>query len=287
MAPEICSGTTLRNEFPRATDANDRVLGTELAGAIARSRIFEDGPESSEEVLASLEFNGGSVAGQGLGAFNAYGVAIRIEGGAQDGVGKAMLGGSIAILKGKGATGKRVNGSVGKSFAYGAQRGRLSVQGSADSRFCIRLSGADVVLAGEPEGPIDDSRGCLVDRANAKGFAFEYMTSGRAIVLGDLGPWACAGMTGGRVYVRHNAFGIDREAIQRRLGEGAKVELKDLDSEGLIDIDDLLSHYAAELRVTGQDEEAERILDLSADATSNFLMVIPQKVQADPSISTE
>ena len=113
------------------------------------------------------------------------------------------------------------------------------------------------------------------------------MTSGRAIVLGDLGPWACAGMTGGRVYVRHNAFGIDREAIQRRLGEGAKVELKDLDAEGLIDIDDLLSHYATELRATGQDEEAERILDLSADATSNFLMVIPQKVQADPSISTE
>jgi len=287
LAPEICSGQTVRSQFPRATDANDRVLGTELAGAIARSRIFGDGPESSDEVLADLEFNGGSVAGQGLGAFNAYGVSIRIEGGAQDGVGKTMLGGSIAILKGKGARGKRLNGSVGKSFAYGAQRGRLYVQGSADSRFCIRLSGADVVLGGEPEHEIDDSRGCLVDRANAKGFAFEYMTSGRAVVLGDLGPWACAGMTGGRVYVRHNAFGIDRDAIQRRLGEGAKVELKDLDAEGLIDLDDLLGHYATELRATGQDEEAERMLELTADATSNFLMVIPQKVQADPSISTE
>src|SRR6185295_17868559 len=109
----------------------------------------------------SLEFNGGSVAGQGLGAFNAYGVDIRVEGGAQDGVGKAMLGGSIAVLKGKGAKGERVNGSVGKSFAYGAQRGRLFVQGSADSRFCIRLSGADVVLAGEPEQDVDDSRGSL------------------------------------------------------------------------------------------------------------------------------
>ena len=287
LAPEICSGQTIRSEFPRATDANDRVLGTELAGAIARSRVFGDGPDSTDEVLASLEFNGGSVAGQGLGAFNAYGVSIRVEGGAQDGVGKAMLGGTIAILKGKGANGKRLNGSVGKSFAYGAQRGRLFVQGSADSRFCIRLSGADVVLAGEPEEEIDDRRGCVVDRANAKGFAFEYMTSGRAIVLGDLGPWACAGMTGGRVYVRHNAFGIDRDAIQRRLGEGAKVELKDLDAEGLLDIDDLLTAYATELRETGQDHEAVRILELSADATSNFLMVIPQKVQADPSISTE
>src|SRR5262249_10001931 len=237
--------------------------------------------------LASLEFNGGSVAGQGLGAFNSYGVAIRIEGGAQDGVGKTMLGGSVAVLKGKGAKGKRVNGSVGKSFAYGAQRGRLFVQGSADSRFCIRLSGADVVLAGEPEQDIDDSRGCIVDRANAKGFAFEHMTSGRAIVLGDIGPWACAGMTGGRVYVRYNAFGITADAIESRLGEGAKVELKDLDAEGLLDVDDLLTEYAEELKATGQGEEAVRILDLAANAPENFLMVVPHKVQADPSISTE
>jgi glutamate synthase (NADPH/NADH) large chain len=287
LAPEVCSGGTVRSHFPRATDANDRVLGTELSGAIARSRIFEDGPESSDEILASLEFNGGSVAGQGLGAFNSYGVQIRIEGGAQDGVGKTMLGGKIAILKGKGVKGRRLNGSVGKSFAYGAQRGRLYVQGSADSRFCIRLSGADVVIAGEPEEPIDDSRGSLANRANIKGFAFEYMTSGRAVVLGDIGPWACAGMTGGRVYVRHNAFGIDRQAIERRLGRGAKVELKDLDAEALIDIDDLLNSYAEELRATGQNEEADRVLDLAADATSNFLMIVPLKVQADPSISTE
>ena len=83
----------------------------------------------------------------------------RVEGGAQDGVGKTMLGGTVSILKGKNAEGGRVNGSVGKSFAYGAQRGRLFVQGSADSRFCIRLSGADVVLAGEPEQPLDDCAG--------------------------------------------------------------------------------------------------------------------------------
>jgi glutamate synthase (NADPH/NADH) large chain len=287
LAPEVCSGRTVTSDFPRPTDANDRVLGTELAGAIARSRIFEDGPESSDEVLARLDFNGGSVAGQGLGAFNAYGVAIRVEGGAQDGVGKTMLGGTIAVMKGEGATGRRLNGSVGKSFAYGAQRGKLYVQGSADSRFCIRLSGADVVLGGEPEQEIDDSRGCLVDRANAKGFAFEYMTSGRALVLGDIGPWACAGMTGGRVYVRQNAFGLDRASLERRLGEGAKVELKDLDAEGLIDVDELLSGYCEELRATGQGDVAERMMELAADATSNFLMVSPHKVQADPSISTE
>jgi glutamate synthase (NADPH) large chain len=181
-----------------------------------------------------------------------------------------------------------VNGSVGKSFAYGAQRGRLFVQGSADSRFCIRLSGADVVLAGEPAEPLDDERGCLVDRANAKGFAFEYMTSGRAVVLGDIGPWACAGMTGGRVYARLNPeWNLDRGAIERRLGEGAKVHLEELDAEGQLDIEDLLGHYAAELRATDQEAEANRIQELAGAARDNFLMIVPEKVQADPNISTE
>jgi glutamate synthase (NADPH/NADH) large chain len=287
LADDVCGGKVVHSQFPRPTDANDRVLGTELAGALSRGRIYGSAPEATEDILASLEFNGGSVAGQGFGAFNAYGVSIRVEGGAQDGVGKTMLGGTVSVLKGRGADGRRLNGSVGKSFAYGAQRGRLFVQGSADSRFCIRLSGADVVLGGEPETEIDDSRGCVVDRANAKGFAFEYMTSGRAVVLGDIGPWACAGMTGGRVYVRCGAFGIDREAIERRLGEGAKVELAELDAEGMLDVEDLLGHYAEELRASGQDSEAHRMLGLAASATEDFLMVVPHRVQADPSVSTE
>jgi glutamate synthase (NADPH) large chain len=144
------------------------------------------------------------------------------------------------------------------------------------------------VLAGEPEQPLDDSRGCIVDRANAKGFAFEYMTSGRAVVLGDIGPWACAGMTGGRVYVRINdEWNLDRGAIERRLGEGAKVKLEELDAEGQLDLEDLLGHYANELRATDQEAEADRVMGLLGNAKANFLMIIPEKVQADPSISTE
>ena len=288
IADDVCGGSVVQRQFGRATDASDRVLGAALSGALARSRIYGDGPESSEDVLAEVNFNGGSVAGQGFGAFNAWGVTVRVEGGAQDGVGKAMLGGTVSIMKGKGADGTRVNGSVGKSFAYGAQRGRLFVQGSADSRFCIRLSGADVVLGGEPAQPLDDSLGCVVDRASAKGFAFEYMTSGRAVVLGDIGPWACAGMTGGRVYVRHNpAWNLDREAISRRLGEGAKVHLTEIDAEGELDIQYLLARYGDELRATGQPEEAERMLELALNAVEHFLVIVPEKVQADPNISTE
>jgi glutamate synthase (NADPH/NADH) large chain len=278
------------HEYPRPVDANDRVLGTELAGALSRARIFrpDDAPPSSIETLADLHFNGGSIGGSGLGAFNVWGVDIRIEGGAQDGVGKTMFGGTIAIMKGRNSIGRRVNGSVGKSFAYGAQRGRFFVQGSADSRFCIRLSGADVVIAGEPEGPIDDELGGIADRANIKGFAFEYMTAGRAVVLGDIGPWACAGQTGGRVYTRVNsAWGLNREALERRLGKGAKVALRELDGAGVADVQELLGWYALELDRSDQPDEAARIRAIAAEPTAHFLMSVPEREQTDPSVSTE
>ncbi len=288
LSGDIAPGTIVRKDWDEPADAHDRVLGTELAGEIARMRIFDGGPPATDDTLAQLHFNGGSVAGQGFGAFNVYGLDITVEGGAQDGVAKTMLGGKVSILKGKNRLGKRVNGSVGKSFAYGAQRGRLFVQGSADSRFCIRLSGADVVIGGEPEQPIDDSLGCMADRANIKGFAFEYMTNGRAVVMGDPGPWMCAGQTGGRVYLRINdEWNLDREALERRKGKGAKIEIRELDAEGVLDVQELLGHYCEELRATGQEEEGERVMALAADAQSNFVMSIPEKQQTDPSISTE
>ena len=299
LAGDVAPGRVLRPEWADAgglgegdghgpADANDRVLGTELAGAIARRRIFDGGPAASEDTLAELRFDGGSVGGQGFGAFNVYGVNITVEGGAQDGVAKGMLGGKVAVMKGLNRFGARVNGSVGKSFAYGAQRGRMFVQGSADSRFCIRLSGADVVVAGEPEQPLDDSRGCVADRANLKGFAFEYMTNGRAVVMGDPGPWFCAGQTGGRVYLRINdEWNLDRAALERRKGRGAKVDIRDLDAEGVLDVQELLGRYCEELRGTSQDEEADRVGALAAAAQEHFLMSIPEQEQTDPSVSTE
>jgi len=292
LAGDIGSGRVVEQEWDvddaGPVDSDDRVLGTELAGEIARARIFRGGPAPTEDTLARLHFNGGSVTGQGLGAFNVYGLDITVEGGAQDGVAKTMLGGKVAVMKGKNRHGKRVNGSVGKSFAYGAQRGRLFVQGNADSRFCIRLSGADVVIGGEPPEPLDDSRGCIADRANIKGFAFEYMTAGRAVVLGDPGPWFCAGQTGGRVYLRlKDDWNLTREALHLRKGKGAKIAIADLDTEGVLDVQELLGHYAEELRATGQDVEAERMLSLAGDPKSNFVMSVPEQEQTDPSVSTE
>jgi glutamate synthase (NADPH/NADH) large chain len=281
----------LTYEYPRPVDAKDRVLGTQLAGAISRARIFQpdSAPPSDMTPVADLEFDsGGSIGGSGLGAFNVWGVDIRVEGGAQDGVGKTMLGGTISVMKGGNRAGERVNGSVGKSFAYGAQRGRFFVQGNADSRFCIRLSGADVVIGGEPRGPIDDEAGGMADRANIKGFAFEYMTAGRAVVLGDIGPWACAGQTGGRVYTRVNEeWGLNEAAIERRLGKGSKVEIKPLDKTGDADVRELLELYANELERSDQHDEAKRIRAIAAEPAANFVMLVPVAEQTDPSISTE
>ena len=191
-------------------------------------------------------------------------MVVRVEGGAQDGVGKAMLGGTVSILKGTNRDGKRVNGSVGKSFAYGAQRGPAVRPGLGRLALLHPALGRRRRARRRARGADRRLTRLSLDRANAKGFAFEYMTSGRAIVLGDIGPWACAGMTGGRVYVRVNPeWNLDREAIAARLGEGAKVTLAELDPEGMLDVQDLLGHYADELRATDQDAEAERMMALA------------------------
>jgi glutamate synthase (NADPH/NADH) large chain len=144
------------------------------------------------------------------------------------------------------------------------------------------------VIGGEPAVPLDDSLGCLADRANLKGFAFEYMTAGRAVVLGDPGPWFCAGQTGGRVYLRVNAdWNLDRAALERRRGKGAKVSLAELDEPGEGDVHELLGAYADELRVTDQAGEAERVLALAAQPAGHFLLAVPEREQMDPSVSTE
>jgi glutamate synthase (NADPH) large chain len=114
------------------------------------------------------------------------------------------------------------------------------------------------------------------------------MTAGRAVVLGDPGPWMCAGQTGGRVYLRVNHdWNLDREALERRQGQGAKAALSELDAQGMLDVQELLGRYAGELSATGQDAEAERIHELAAEPRSHFLMSVAESEQTDPSVSTE
>ncbi len=262
-----------------------RIVGTVLAGEMTRARLY--GPDNLP-TTATLAFDDGSVVGNGFACFNVDGVDLTVEGGAQDGVGKGALGGTIAILKGTNRDGTRVDGSVGKSFAYGAQGGTFFVQGNADSRAGIRLSGAEVVIGGEIVAPIDDRRGGIATRANIKGFAFEYMTNGRAVVLGDPGPWLCAGMTGGVVY-QHLVpqMGLDRAAIDRRMAKGAKIAMADLTEGDARALANLLMRYAERLAASGQDEAAARVRNMLANPVADFVKIVPESQQVDPSISTE
>ena len=106
--------------------AMDRALGTHLAGAIARDKNKSFKPLDT----VHLSFSNSAIPGNGLAAFNSESINVMVEGGAQDGVGKCATGGVIAVLKGLNHNGKRLDGSVGKSFAYGAQGGLFVVQGT-------------------------------------------------------------------------------------------------------------------------------------------------------------
>jgi len=192
------------------------------------------------------------------------------------------------VLKARNDAGDWVGGHVGKSFAYGAQRGLFLIQGNADARAGIRLSGADMVLGGEPSCPLNDRLGTLASRANCKGFAFEYMTGGRVVVLGDPGPWLCSGMTGGVVYVRQNPdWGLDEAAVRRRLSKAAKVSLAGLDETDDASVATLLGAYQEALRESGQDVAADRLQPLVDEPAEHFVAIIPVTQQADPNISTE
>lgn len=244
--------------------AIDRFVGTADSGAIARTQISG---RTQSEVRLSID---GSVAGNGAAAYSAEGMSLTIGGGAQDGAAKTALGGELAVLKARNARGEFVDGSVGKCFAYGAQRGRFLVQGSADARAGIRLSGADVVIGGD-----------------VKGFAFEYMTGGRAAILGDPGRWICSGMSGGAVFVRHDPErGLDDAGIKDRIAKGAKVAVRAVGEEDREKLRAILVPYALALSRSGQDEAATEAIAL-LDAPDAFRVIKPAGEVVDQSISTE
>jgi glutamate synthase (NADPH) large chain len=286
---------TITYEDGEATSI-DRAVGTHLVGALVRRFGFENGRalsmadyrKSTKPRAIKLNFNGGTVPGNGLAAFHGGDVNIVVEGGTQDGLGKCSIGGRVAVLKGMNHKGVRVGGSVGKSFAYGAQRGQFIIQGDADSRAGVRLSGADLVIGGEINEPVRDDDGFMAARANIKGFAFEYMTAGRALVMGDPGPWMCSGMTGGTVYVRlRPEYSFDEVAIKRRLAKGANVKIMPVNGSDEGNLYELLCAYKDALLDANQHESADRIEEILQRWDKEFVKVVPANLQVDQSIATE
>jgi len=156
----------------------DRTVGTILSNELAKAH----GEELLPEDTVKIKFTGS--AGQSLGAFLAKGISIELEGDANDYVGKGLSGGKLAIYPSKLANFlPEENIIVGNVCLYGATGGKAFFRGHAAERFCVRNSGAYSVVEGVGD------HGC------------EYMTGGRAVILGPTGRNFAAGMSGGIAYI--------------------------------------------------------------------------------------
>ena len=156
----------------------NRSLGARLSGEIARRHGALGLPEGT----ICLDLTGS--AGQSLGAWNAPGLDIRLEGDANDYVGKGMAGGRIMIRPPRDAAYPvHESAIIGNTCLYGATGGRLYAAGLAGERFAVRNGGAFAVVEGVGD------HGC------------EYMTGGGVVVLGTTGLNFGAGMTGGFAFV--------------------------------------------------------------------------------------
>ena len=155
-----------------------RAVGTRLGSEVTR----QYGPAGLPHDTIQLNFEGS--AGQSFGAFIPKGITLRLAGDANDYLGKGLSGGKIVVIPPADATfAPEENVIIGNVAFYGATSGEAYVNGIAGARFCVRNSGANVVV--EAVG----DHGC------------EYMTGGRVIVLGHLGRNFAAGMSGGIAYI--------------------------------------------------------------------------------------
>jgi glutamate synthase domain-containing protein 2/glutamate synthase domain-containing protein 1/glutamate synthase domain-containing protein 3 len=159
-------------------------VGARVAGVIAQQHGDAGLPPGS----VRLRFRGS--AGQSFGAFACRGMAMELEGEANDYVGKGLSGGEISIRPFRQAAyaqKTQENVIIGNTVLYGATAGRLFAAGQAGSRFAVRNSGAVAVVEGTGN------------------HACEYMTGGMVLVLGSVGRNFAAGMTNGLAYVLDEA----------------------------------------------------------------------------------
>ncbi len=174
--PALERGERVRIEIPIRNI--NRTVGTMLSSEIARRRGLDLLPDDT----IHIKFTGS--AGQSLAAFGAKGLTIEIEGDANDYFGKGLSGARLIIRPPRVATFKaEENVIVGNVSFYGATSGEAFVRGIVGERFCVRNSGVWVVVEGVGD------------------HACEYMTGGRAIILGPTGRNFAAGMSGGTAYV--------------------------------------------------------------------------------------
>jgi len=176
-APFFRDGEKMQLDY--TVQNTQRTIGTRVSSHIVR-RFGMNNTLQPNHLTVTLS---GS-AGQSLGAFAAPGLKLKVFGDANDYVGKGLSGGKIVIRPALSSPlVPHENSIIGNTVLYGATAGKLFAAGQAGERFCVRNSGADVVVEG------CGSNGC------------EYMTGGMAVILGPVGLNFGAGMTGGMAFV--------------------------------------------------------------------------------------
>ena len=221
----------------------DRSVGAMLSGTVA-SRYGQDGlPEQTIQV----KFKGS--AGQSFGAFLAHGISFKLEGEANDYLGKGLSGGRISVQPPvRSDFAAEENTIAGNTLLYGATSGEVYINGCAGERFAVRNSGAIAVVEGVGD------------------HCCEYMTGGRVVVLGETGRNFAAGMSGGVAYVwdkNHNFdYFCNMEMVELSLLEDAtaRKELHEL----------IRKHYL----FTGS-ELARKMLDDWNRYADDFIQVTP------------
>jgi glutamate synthase domain-containing protein 3 len=222
----------------------NRTIGTILGQEITR-RTGEAGLPPD-----TIRFKATGSAGQSFMAFAPSGLTIELEGEANDYFCKGLSGGTAILYPPRAATfDPNENVIVGNVSFYGATGGKAYILGPAGERFCVRNSGAQVVVEGVGD------HGC------------EYMTGGRAAILGPIGRNFGAGMSGGVAYI----WDVDGRSAPR-INTGM-VDLEATDEAD--DVAELRSLIEEHLEATGS-ERAKAILDDWDVQLPKFIKVMPR-----------
>jgi len=221
----------------------DRSLGTILSHEISKKYEGEGLPDGT------IHFRLKGSVGQSFGAFGAPGLSLELEGDANDYFGKGLSGAHLCVYPDRKAPFKAAeNIIIGNVAFYGATKGEAYIRGVAGERFCVRNSGARVVVEG-----IGD-HGC------------EYMTGGCAVILGPTGRNFGAGMSGGMAYI-YDPEGKFPDLCNKGMIGLEKVE----DEKSAAELQQMVrTHYEK----TGSDV-AENLLASWEDSLTKFVKVMP------------
>lgn len=221
----------------------DRTVGTIISNEITKKYKAAGLPDDT------IHFNFRGTAGQSFGAFNAKGITHELEGDANDYFGKGLSGAKLIVYPDR--TGSFVpeeNIIIGNVAFYGATTGEAYIRGKAGERFCVRNSGAQVVVEGVGD------HGC------------EYMTGGVAVILGNTGRNFAAGMSGGVAYI----YDLDNSFAGKCNME--MVDLDPLDQDDAVILNDLITkHYAHTAS-----KVAKFVLDDFDNQLKQFIKVFPK-----------